>query len=84
MPTNVKLVPVGNPPTNFGPAWDESGVLQGNWSKFFSSLSRFIQMLQISTGLPIHANNAAALAGGLVVGQFYRTGADPDFVCTVH
>lgn len=39
-----------------------------------------------STGivLPIHANNAAALAGGLVAGQLYRTGADPDQVCIVH
>lgn len=34
--------------------------------------------------LPIYANNAAALAGGLVVGDFYRTGANPDPVCVVH
>jgi hypothetical protein len=36
------------------------------------------------TGLPIYANNAAAIAGGLVVGMFYRTNADPDPVCVVH
>jgi hypothetical protein len=36
------------------------------------------------TGLPVYANNAAALADGLVVGMFYRTGADPDPVCVVH
>ena len=36
------------------------------------------------TGLPVYANNAAALAGNLVVGMFYRTGADPDPVCVVH
>lgn len=35
-------------------------------------------------GLPIFANNAAALAGGLTVGAFYRTGADPDPVMVVH
>ncbi len=35
-------------------------------------------------GLPIYANNAAALAGGLTIGAFYRTGADPDPVCVVH
>jgi hypothetical protein len=35
------------------------------------------------TGLPVYANNAAALAGGLVIGMFYRTGADPDPVCVV-
>jgi hypothetical protein len=35
-------------------------------------------------GLPVYANNAAAIAGGLTVGAFYRTGADPDPVCVVH
>lgn len=35
-------------------------------------------------GLPVYANNAAAIAGGLTAGTFYRTGADPDPVCVVH
>ncbi len=35
-------------------------------------------------GLNIYANNAAATGGGLTVGAFYRTGADPDQVCVVH
>jgi len=35
-------------------------------------------------GLPIYANNAAAIAGGLQAGSFYRTNADPDPVCVVH
>ncbi len=35
-------------------------------------------------GLPIYANNAAAIMGGLTPGAFYRTGADPDPVCVVH
>lgn len=35
-------------------------------------------------GLAVYANNAAALAGGLTAGAFYRTGADPDPVCVVH
>src|SRR5258708_8576992 len=35
-------------------------------------------------GLPVFANNAAAIAGGLTAGAFYRTGADPDPVCVVH
>jgi hypothetical protein len=34
--------------------------------------------------VPVFANNAAAIAGGLGVGDFYRTGADPDPVCIVH
>ena len=40
-------------------------------------------VLQV-VGLPVFANNAAALAGGLTAGAFYRTGADPDIVCVVH
>jgi|LGOV01.1.fsa_nt_gb hypothetical protein len=36
------------------------------------------------TGLPIYANNAAAVTGGLTIGAFYRTGGDPDPVCVVH
>jgi hypothetical protein len=35
-------------------------------------------------GLPVYANNAAALGGGLTAGAFYRTGGDPDQVCVVH
>ena len=35
-------------------------------------------------GLLVFANNAAAIAGGLTVGAFYRTGGDPDVVCVVH
>jgi hypothetical protein len=34
--------------------------------------------------LPTYANNTAAKAGGLVAGQLYSTGADPDVVCIVH
>lgn len=37
-----------------------------------------------ATGLVTAANNAAAIAGGLAVGDFYKTGADPDVVCVVH
>jgi hypothetical protein len=35
-------------------------------------------------GLPVYANNAAAISGGLTAGAFYRTGGDPDPVCVVH
>ena len=31
-----------------------------------------------------YPNNAAAIVGGLVAGDLYRTGADPDVVCVVH
>lgn len=51
------------------------------WADFFHSPS--FSSLSV-VGLQIFANNAAALAGGLSVGQLYRTGADPDAVCVVH
>jgi len=35
-------------------------------------------------GLPVYADNAAAILGGLTAGAFYRTGGDPDPVCVVH
>ena len=35
-------------------------------------------------GLPVYANNAAAITGGLTAGALYRTGADPDPVMVVH
>jgi hypothetical protein len=34
--------------------------------------------------LPVYANNAAALAGGLNTNDLYRTGGDPDVVAVVH
>lgn len=36
------------------------------------------------TSLDVHANNAAAIAGGLVAGDLYRSGANPDVVYIVH
>lgn len=35
-------------------------------------------------GVPVYANNAAAIAGGLTAGDVYRTGADPDPMMIVH
>jgi hypothetical protein len=34
--------------------------------------------------LPVYVNNAGAIAGGLMVGQFYRLNGDPDHICVVH
>jgi hypothetical protein len=46
----------------------------------------FVQGLTFSplTGIPVAADNAAALALPLVVGSLYRSGADPDVVSIVH
>jgi hypothetical protein len=64
---------------------------------FLSGESIVFQATQDSTGkiglnsthvnlpsLQVFANNAAAISGGLNVGDLYRTGADPDPVCVVH
>ncbi len=51
------------------------------------SLIDFINTLIVGTAvltLPVYANNAAAVGGGLVAGNLYRTGANPDPVCIVH
>lgn len=37
-----------------------------------------------SIGIPVYANNAAAISGGLSKGQFYRSGGDPDVTSIVH
>lgn len=36
------------------------------------------------SGLTAYADNDAAVAGGLAVGDLYRTGGNPDLVCVVH
>ena len=33
---------------------------------------------------PVFATNAAAVAGGVAVGSFYRSGLDPDTISVVH
>jgi hypothetical protein len=40
--------------------------------------------LPFFSGVPVFANNAAAIAGGLTGGRAYRTGGDPDQLCVVH
>ena len=35
-------------------------------------------------GVPVYANNAGAISGGLTAGSIYRNGADPDMLCIVH
>ena len=59
----------------------------GNFTLDRDSLT--IKKMQVNmpfavTSLSAYPNNASAVAGGLAVGDFYRTGADPDHVCVVH
>jgi hypothetical protein len=88
---NVIVVDLSSNPTRYGLFLGDwapsvtntydlgSATLGGGlrWKKLFA------QTASLSV-LPIFANNAAAVAGGLVAGDLYRTGADPDPVSVVH
>jgi len=63
---------LGNPPIN------EKDHTSQVWERWFIDIKKTL------SGLPIYANNAAAIAGNLKIGDFYRTGADPDPVMVVH
>ena len=53
-------------------------------SVLISLACQLVQQGGIGGGLPVYANNASAIAGGLSSGAFYRTGSDPDTVNVVH
>jgi len=60
-----------------------------NWAYRDTSGSETrINLMNIGTisakAIPIYANNAAAISGGLSAGSVYRTGADPDPLMIVH
>lgn len=56
----------------------------GEWGIFFFDGTNWWALLTTTTvGLQIFANNAAAIGGGLVAGDLYRTGGDPSTVCVV-
>ena len=52
-----------------------SAVTHPSWVEYFQRQSAL---------RPVYANNATARAGGLNVGDEYRTGGDPDLICQVH
>lgn len=60
-------------------------LLKNEFAIFFYDEANWWALITVSTvGLPVYANNAAAVAGGLLAGDLYRTNADPDFVAVVH
>lgn len=63
----------------------------GKWLNFVQSIIGRVAPLTVNNAffidlsqIPIHANNAAAVAAGLSAGNLYRTNADPDFIAVVH
>lgn len=61
----------------------EGDVFTDNIKESTSGAGVAIPNLRIA-GLPVHADNAAAVSGGLSAGTLYRTGGDPDLICVVH
>lgn len=84
---------ISPPPVNTG-INQGNGIVERTWSRFFYSLQEGVQgLLDQWSGTPPHltlgnvpqyANNAAAITGGLVAGDIYRTGGNPDTICIVH
>lgn len=64
-------------------AADLSNGITGTGAVVLASAPTLASNVKI-TGVPIFATNAAAVTGGLAVGNLYRTGADPDFIAIVH
>lgn len=76
--------------TDSGTLIEANELLRFRWGSDAGILGSYFNYRGLSgyrfsvVGLPIYANNAAAITGGLAAGDFYRTGADPDPVCVVH
>jgi len=64
-------------------AADLSNGVTGTGAAVLASAPTLASNVKI-TGIPVFANNAAAITGGLAVGNLYRTGVDPDFLAIVH
>jgi hypothetical protein len=56
----------------------------GGVSKISTAGALLTPKVTFSALPPVYANNAAAIAGGLIAGDIYRTGGDPDTICVVH
>jgi hypothetical protein len=56
----------------------------GGTRQFCENLRLLLREITSTKKLPVYADNATAIAGGLNSGEFYRTNSDPDTVCIVH
>ncbi len=72
-------------------AWaDSTTVTPTSGPGFVTSLNNIRTAINVintggaTPGIPVYSDNATALSGGLIIGDVYRTGGDPDPVCIVH
>lgn len=80
----MNKLPLINLPLSQAPQNSYERILSVKLNEILTAHRRSINGLITNPNLPVYANNAAAIAGGLVAGDFYRTGANPDPVCIVH
>lgn len=73
-----------NLPVTNAPVGSYERLLSVKLNEILTENRQRINKLIQNPDLPVYANNAAAIAGGLVAGEFYRTNGDPDTVCVVH
>ena len=64
------------------PQWQVSNPAYAIYAAAIPNLSVTNRLFM--PALPVYANNAAALAGGLNPGSTYRTNGNPDTICVVH
>jgi hypothetical protein len=79
----VKFIPNALPAQRT-PLVTSDGYMTPEWFRGMVAISTNQALLAQLSNLPVYANNAAAITGGLKVGDLYRTGANPDPVCVVH
>jgi hypothetical protein len=65
----------GKPPANAPPLPDDDRQFQQVWLAFFDSIAVPLMALERLAGSTSYANDAAAAAGGVKVGGFYRSGS---------
>ncbi len=75
---------IGSGSLDTGLARNAAGVVEINLGTQNGTFGDLKLRTIVATGVPIYANNAAAVAGGLAAGAVYRTNGDPDQLCIVH
>lgn len=88
-PTTVQFPKQTSPGDGIGALLARIKDMQRQLDESTANLLRTAGVSLTPTGMkltlvPVYANNAAAITGGLVAGSLYRTGVDPDLLCIVH
>jgi hypothetical protein len=74
----------GSPTASTGKSVSVQNAADNSYPVILDVNGAAVKGLKLTTLPPIYANNAAAIAGGMVAGQIYRRGGDPDVLIVVH